>query len=105
MTEDWKKYRGIQITRDLLPETTPDGRPKWIYYAIIPGAPVPNLVSRSQAGIKAQIGRSLNGLPPCDCSICVFNVPQTPIAPEHCSKGALLYPVTGLACTWFEVRR
>ena len=45
------------------------------------------LRSDTQAGIRAQIGRVLNGLPPCDCGICECRIPASPLGPPACSRG------------------
>lgn len=42
------------------------------------------LRSDTQTGIKAQIGRVLNGLEPCDCEICRWRIPATPISLASC---------------------
>ena len=98
--EVWSIYRGVMIERKLLDETSPDGRKKWMYTARVPGENP--LYSRSQQGIKRQIGRVLNGLAPCDCAICVYRMKATPItAGESCAKGNIM-PCD--ACIWFEVR-
>ena len=101
--DKWKTYRGAMIWRHLLKETTPDGRKKWMYFANVKDRIYP-LYSRSQTGIKAQIGRCLNGLEPCDCQICVYHVKETPISPAHCGKDCKAYPIDTTSCEWFEVR-
>ena len=101
MYEVWRSYRGVMIERKLLDETSPDGRRKWMYTARVPGENP--LYSRSQQGIKTQIGRTLNGLPPCDCGICIHRVPATPITEEHCAMDNIIrYPQE--TCVRFEVR-
>ena len=42
------------------------------------------LRSDTQAGIKAQIGRVLNGLTPYDCDCCRWRIPATPISLASC---------------------
>ena len=89
------------IERKLLDETSPDGRKKWMYTARVPCENP--LYSRSQQGIKTQIGRTLNGLPPCDCGICIHRVPATPITEEHCAMGIGMIDLQD-TCVRFEVR-
>lgn len=102
--EYWASYRKIPIERFKLNETTPDGRPKYEYTAKVDMWNFP-LYSRSQRGIKHQIGRCLNGLRPCDCEVCVYQIPKTPVNDKHCGKGCSGYPIAYQTCVWFEVKR
>lgn len=103
ITEPWRVYRGVKIDREQLDERTPGLKaPKWRYYAVCGGY---RLVSLSQAGIKTQIGRVMNGLAPCDCEICVCRIPATPISGSQCNRGLdMLAWFGGCSCARFEVR-
>ena len=48
------------------------------------------LRSDTQAGIRAQIGRVLNGLTPCDCDICRWRIPATPISLAGCEYSVVM---------------
>ena len=48
------------------------------------------LRSDTQTGIKAQIGRVLNGLEPCDCDICRWRIPATPISLASCEYSVVM---------------
>ena len=98
---DWKTHRGVMIRRRMLLERTPDGRPKFIYKASVGDR---ELASKSQAGIKVQIGRVLNHLTPCDCTICIHHRVETPISPEHCAMELDFFPIGSGSCLRFEVR-
>ena len=78
-----------------------DGRQYWTYYAIVMDDLV---VSWTLSGIKTQIGRALNGLAPCDCDCCAYQIPNTPLQGKHCGKGLSLYG-PWFVCEGFEYRR
>lgn len=76
-----------------------DGRPYWTYYAVV----MDDLLSSwTLSGIKTQIGRMLNGLAPCDCDCCAYQIPETPLSPKHCGK-ALSMCRSFPYCQGFEV--
>ena len=96
------EYVGEYRARDIYRKprkVSRDGRQYWTYYAIVMDDLV---VSWTMSGIKTQIGRALNGLTPCDCDFCVYQIPDTPIHGKHCGKGLHL---TGpwFVCEGFEI--
>lgn len=100
-------YRKVRIWKAEQPRgATPDGRPKWTYYAVIrfkDGYGI--LKGLSQMGIRAQIGRCLNGLTASSCADCTYHAPMTPISPERCAF-TIDPEVTGFyGCPRFEPRR
>lgn len=80
------KYRGVHILRKPRQKSA-DGRQYWVYFADVMDD---SLASYTLAGIKAQIGRVLNGLTPCGCDVCEYWVKDTPIKAAHCSKDSQL---------------
>ena len=48
------------------------------------------LRSDTQAGIRAQIGRVLNGLEPCDCECCRWRITATPISLPGCEYSVVM---------------
>ena len=78
-----------------------DGRQYWTYFSVVEDQ---LLVSWTLSGIKTQIGRVLNGLKPCDCNSCAYQIPETPVSPKHCGKALHL---TGpyFVCEGFETGR
>ena len=94
-------YRGVEIrreTRFVTPATS-----KVIWMAEVDGRV---LRSETQAGIKAQIGRVLNGLEPADCTICRHCIQPTVLNPRWCDyfSGAC-DPGTNFECAGFQPRR
>ena len=93
-------YRGVEIrreTRFVTPSTS-----KVIWMACIDGRA---LRSETQAGIKAQVGRVLNGLEPADCTICKRCVKATPISAARCDwNGKDCNPGVNFECEGFQVR-
>ena len=101
--ETWKKYRGVMICRKHR-RTSADGRDYWLYFASVSNDKAHwELISRTQQGIRLQVGRVLNGLDPVDCSICVHRIPATPISPDRCGLGKDEYGEPW-SCTGVEVR-
>lgn len=94
------EYRGRDIYRKPR-KISRDGRPYWTYYAMVMDDLV---VSWTMAGIKTQIGRVLNGLAPCDCDCCAYQIPDTPLQGKHCGKGLSLSG-PWFVCQGFENRR
>ena len=60
------------------------------------------LRSDTQAGMRVQIGRVLNGLEPCSCDCCRWRIPATPISPEGCEYGVTMGKNGN--CTKFQVK-
>ena len=94
-------YRGVEIrreTRFVTPSTS-----KVIWMACIDGRV---LRSETQAGIKAQVGRVLNGLEPADCTICRHCIQPTILNPRWCDYfGRACDPGTNFECAGFQPRR
>lgn len=100
-------YRKIPVYKALQPRgRTPDGRDKWSYYAVLhhkDGHEV--LKGLSQAGIKAQIGRCMNGLTPHDCNVCVYWRNADPMQRDGYCSLTISPELTGFfGCPRFEVR-
>ena len=90
------KHRGIEIVATV----SPSGRKAYI--ATVEGRV---LRSETQAGIKAQVGRVLNGLEPADCGICKRCVKATPINAPRCDwNGKDCNPGVNFECEGFQVR-
>ena len=94
-------YRGVEIrreTRFVTPSTS-----KVIWMACIDGRV---LRSETQAGIKAQVGRVLNGLEPADCTICRHCIQPTILNPRWCDYfGRACDPGTNFECAGFQPRK
>ena len=94
-------YRGVEIrreTRFVTPSTS-----KVIWMACIDGRV---LRSETQAGIKAQVGRVLNGLEPADCTICRHCIQPTILNPRRCDYfGRACDPGCNFECAGFQPRR
>ena len=94
------KYRGIEIRQEVRYISPTSQGVYWV-------ACIDQRVLRSltQNGIKAQIGRVLNGLPPADCAVCKHCVRATPINAAHCDRyGRECNPGVNFECEGFQVR-
>ena len=93
-------YRGVEIrreTRFVTPATS-----KVIWCADVDGRV---LRSETQAGIKAQIGRVLNGFPPADCWMCKWAHRDTFLQALHCDwNGKDCDMGVNFECEGFQVR-
>lgn len=93
-------YRGVEIrreTRFVTPATS-----KVIWCADVDGRV---LRSETQAGIKAQIGRVLNGFPPADCDNCIHMHQESMITVKRCKYyGKDCDPGVNFECEAYQVR-
>jgi len=94
------KYRGIEIRQEVR-YISPTSR--GVYWVACIDQRV--LRSLTQNGIKAQIGRVLNGLPPADCVNCKHCIRATPINAARCEwNGKDCNPGVNFECEAYQVR-
>ena len=94
------KYRGIEIKQEVR-YISPTAR--GVYWVACIDQRV--LRSLTQNGIRVQIGRVLNGLPPADCVNCKHRINETPINPARCAYyGRDCDPGVNFECEAYQVR-
>ena len=94
------KYRGIEIRQEVrYISPTAQG----VYWVACIDQRV--LRSLTQAGLKAQIGRVLNGLPPADCDNCKHMQRESMITVKRCKYyGRDCDPGVNFECEAYQVR-
>jgi hypothetical protein len=94
-------YRGIEIKQETRYISSTSHGFYWV--ACIDGRVLRSL---TQAGIKAQIGRMLNGLPPADCNNCIHMHQESMITVKCCKYYRKdCDPGVNFECEAYQVRK